>query len=450
MIRAGLDIARLNFSHGTAEDHRGAVARLARAARKAGRTVAVLADLQGPRFRVGSLPGGELRLEDGATVELVAGRKQTKPGAIPVSYAALAKDVRRGGSILLDDGKIALTAERVRNGSVFCRVIRGGVVTDRKGINLPGASLSVPTLTAKDKRDLVVAVEAAVDCLAVSFVRGPEDVRAARRLTRRAGRELPIMAKIERPEAVDRLDEILAEADGLLVARGDLGVEIATERVPIVQKQIIEAANAAGKPVMTATQMLESMRLSPRPTRAEASDVANAVLDGSDSLLLTAETAAGRFPVESVATMDAIVREAEDAGRSYRAAAPLGELSIPLTACRAGCRAAFDVHARYIVVLTQSGFSARQTARFRPVTPILAFSPSGEVVRSLNLLWGVEPQLVKPVRSFESMRRILDEALLKRELASKGDVVVVLSGAPIGVPGTTNLIKIHRVGEAAD
>jgi pyruvate kinase len=257
---------------------------------------------------------------------------------------------------------------------------------------------------------------------------------------------MPVMAKIERPEAIDDLDAILAEADGLLVARGDLGVELAAERVPILQKQIVEAANAAGKPVMTATQMLESMRDARRPTRAEASDVANAVLDGSDSLLLTAETAVGRYPVEAVETMARIVEQAESAGRTRAATPPRGELPVSLSACRAACRAAFDVGARCLAVFTSSGFSARQTARFRPAPPILAFTPSAATARRLALVWGVEPTVIRPRRTVESLIRALDRELADREVARPGDVAVVVAGEPIGVSGSTNLIKLHRVG----
>lgn len=448
MIESGMEIARLNFSHGTPDDHRKRVSRLRSVSRKLGTDLALVADLQGPRFRVGSLLGGELELIDGESVDLLAGRKRAPAGSIPVSYAALSSDVHPGDRVLIDDGKIDLRVVSVKGDRVRCEIVRGGIVSNNKGINLPGCALSVPTLTRKDRHDLRTAVEIGADWLAISFVRSADDLRSARRQLARVGSDLPLLAKIERPEAVDRLDSILDVADGILVARGDLGVELPPERVPILQKEIIERANAAGKPVMTATQMLESMRHSPRPTRAEASDVANAVLDGSSSLLLTAETAAGEYPVEAVAMMDSIIRQAEGTGRMQVAGRPTGDLSVALTVARAGCRAAFDVHASYIVVFTQSGFSARQTARFRPSTPILAFTPSRKICRQLRLHWGLEPRRLPALRSIEALMAALDVALLEQGWVEKGEVVVVLSGSPIGVSGTTNLMKVHRVGSA--
>jgi pyruvate kinase len=446
LIDAGMDVARLNFSHGLAAEHQVRIGRLRRAARKYGRSVALMADLQGPRFRVGEIPGGSMALEDGAHVDVVAGAKKAAAGKLPVAYAALARDVRRGDAIRIDDGKIELRVERVRGDVIRCVVVRGGVVTDRKGINLPGVELSVPTITPKDRRDLRFAVEAGADWLAISFVRRGEDVRQAKRLLRRAGRELPVMAKIERPEAIDALDDILEQADGVLVARGDLGVELATEDVPILQKQIIDAANARGKTVMTATQMLESMRYSSRPTRAEASDVANAVLDGSSSLLLTAETAAGQYPVEAVRTMASIIGRAERAGLTHEIPELTGDLSIPTATSHAAVRAAIDVGATHLVAFTTSGTTACQVARFRPPMPIIACTPSEEVARQLNVQWGVDPVKVRQFDGLEEMIKAVDRALLKKSLARPGQIVVVLAGSPIGVPGTTNVLKVHRVG----
>jgi len=448
LIKAGMDVARLNFSHGLASEHETRIRRLRRAARAVGRSVALMADLQGPRFRVGQLPGGTMTLEDGASVEVVAGARKAAAGKLPVAYAALARDVRRGDAIRIDDGKIELQVERVRGDVIRCAVVRGGAVSDRKGINLPGVELSVPTITPKDRRDLRFAVEAGADWLAISFVRSGEDVRHAKRLLRRAGRELPVMAKIERPEAIEALDEILEQADGVLVARGDLGVELPTEDVPILQKQIIDAANARGKTVMTATQMLDSMRYSARPTRAEASDVANAVLDGSSSLLLTAETAAGQYPVEAVRTMASIIRRAESAGMTHEIPELRGEFSIPTATAHAAVRAACDVGATYLVAFTTSGSTACQVARFRPPMPIIACTPSDEVARQLNAQWGVDPVKVRLFDRLEEMIKAVDRALIDKSLARRGQVVVVLAGSPIGVAGTTNVIKLHRVGSA--
>ncbi len=450
MVSAGVDVARLNFSHGTVVDHARRVRRIRTVVRSAGRTVAVMADLQGPRFRVGRLPGGIVQLVAGESIRLIAGTQSSPKGTIPVSYAALARDIRKGERILMDDGKIELLVDRVRGDTVRCEIVRGGPLSDNKGINLPGSRLSTSALTNKDRRDLRTAVDLGADWLAVSFVRRREDIKAARRLLHRAGSEIPVMAKIELPQAIENLTEILDEADGLLVARGDLGVELPPQEVPVLQKQIIDAANAEGKPVMTATQMLESMRYSSRPTRAEASDVANAVLDGSSCLLLTAETAAGNFPAESVEMMAGIIEHAEGSGRSPRRPFPPGELSVPLSTCLAGCRTAFEVGAKYLAVFTQSGFSVRHTARFRPRTPIMALTPTPAVVQQLNMLWGVEPRRVPQYRTTEQMIRALDRVLLKDRLVKRGELVVMLSGHPVGVPGTTNLMEVHRVGDKID
>ncbi len=446
MVAAGLDVARLNLSHGEPAGQRRLALRLRQAATAGHRVVALMADLQGPRLRVGRLEGGALELKAGRSVELHAGVEETGPGAIPVTYAALTTSVDRGGRVLIDDGKIELVVLARRRGTVRCEVVRGGIVHDRKGINLPGSRLDVPALTAKDRRDLATAVELGADWLAVSFVQSAKDVELARRLTERAGRRLPVMAKIERREALARLDEIVEAADGLLVARGDLGVEMAPEEVPPLQKQIIALANAAGKPVVTATQMLESMRESPRPTRAEASDVANAVLDGSDCLLLTAETAMGRYPVESVKMMHRIIECAEAIRRPLRTDNPGQSLSVPQSICLAGCRTAYEVGARSLAVFTQSGFSARQVARFRPETPILAFAADATVARALALQWGVEPRTLVAQTSIEQMVEALDRVLIAERRARRGEIVVVLAGSPLGVAGTTNWMHVHAVG----
>ncbi len=448
MVRHGLDVARLNFSHGDLPTHTGLVRALRQAAKKARRPVALLADLQGPRFRIGEVPGGALTVTAGGRVKLHAGRRRCTPGGLPVTYAALARDVRRGDRVLIDDGRIELRVTGKRDTDVVCEVVRGGTVRDNKGINLPDSSLSVPAVTAKDSRDLRTAVDLGADWLAVSFVRRAADVARARRLLVKAGREIPVLAKIERAEAIDALDEILDEADGLIVARGDLGVELPAARVPMLQKEIIESANARGKPVMTATQMLDSMRHQARPTRAEASDVANAVLDGSGCLLLTAETAVGEYPVEVIRTMAGIIEQAEASGRTLRRSPPEGGLSVTVTTCRAGCYAAADVRAEALAVVTRGGATAIQTARFRPDTPILAFTPSEEVRRRLALIWGVRPYRLAERRSLHALLRALDRALLENRLARRGDVVVVLMGDRIGgaALSRTNLMRVHRVG----
>jgi pyruvate kinase len=448
LMDAGMEIARLNFSHGTPESHASEMRKIRRAASKQGRHISVLADVQGPRFRLGKLADGRMELEAGAVVDLIAGKIRSAPGTIPVAYAALARDVKRGDRILIDDGKVEIIVRSVRGDRVRCEVVREGVVSDNKGLNLPGSDLSAPALTAKDKRDLRVAVAIEADWLAVSFVRKAADIKMAKRLLKRAGSTMPVMAKIERPEAIDNFEEILEEADGILVARGDLGVELPPQRVPILQKLIIDECNSAGKPVMTATQMLDSMRYSKQPTRAEASDVANAVIDGSSSLLLTAETAAGEYPVATVEMMRKIIQEVEYHG-SGREIIPPSELSVSQTTCHAGCRAAHEIEAVYLVVLTESGFSAEQTARFRPDVPIVAFTPSPEVARRINMWWGIDPYLIKPRYSHEQLVRSVDRALTRHKLADKGDLVVILAGRRVGESGTTNMMEISRVGAPA-
>jgi len=448
MVRAGMRVARLNFSHGTPDEHRARVLRLRAVAAKLGVEVAILGDLQGPRFRVGRLPGGRRDLCDGQRVTLLAGRTAAEGDAVPVSYAALARETRSGQRVLLDDGKIALTVLSVRGREVRCRVDRGGTLTDYKGINLPGGALGVPALTAKDRADLRLAVEIGCDWLAVSFVRRAGHIRTARRLLDRLGSSMPVMAKIERPEAIDDLPAILEESDAVLVARGDLGVEFPPERVPVLQKAILEAALTAGKPAMTATQMLDSMRHAPRPTRAEVSDVANAVFDGSACLLLTGETAAGEYPVEAVATMTRIATEAERAGRVVEAPRPELPLGIPAATCAAASQCATDLGARYLAAYTVSGATAHAVAAFRPRTPILALTPERAVARRALMYWATEPIVTPRLTGTRALIRCLDHTLVERRLAVEGDVVVVVSGFPVGIPGTTNLIKVHRVGDA--
>jgi pyruvate kinase len=446
MIEAGMNVARLNFSHGTVEDHTVRVARLRRAAKRCGKTLGLMADLQGPRFRVGMLQPEGVLLEPGSAVTLVAGRETAPAPHIPVAYPALARDVRKGGRILMDDGKVELRVLSVRSDKVRCEVVSGGLLTSRKGINLPGVDLSVPTLTAKDKKDLKTAVELGADWLAISFVRSARDVRMARRLLTKAGSDMPIMAKIERPEAIEQLSEILEEADGLLVARGDLGVELPPEQVPVLQKEVIERANRAGKTVMTATQMLDSMRFCSRPTRAETSDVANAVLDGSDSLLLTAETAAGEFPAEAIAVMHRIILEAEKSGRVRRSTPPEPPMTIADSTCLAAVRAAYDVGAGFVAAFTMSGSTAMAVSRFKPRTPILAFTPRPEVQRRMAMFWGVDPFLTPDMVGTYELMTYLDRLLLKKEMADKGEIVSVVSGYPVGVAGSTNLVTLYTVG----
>ncbi|HET9541481.1 MAG TPA: pyruvate kinase [Acidimicrobiales bacterium] len=449
MVEAGLDVVRLNFSHGEKADHQARFELVRSVATERNRNLAILVDLQGPKIRVGLVDDDGVKLDRGQEVVLVAGVDRAEAPEIPVVYPALADDVRPGDQILLDDGAIGLRVVDVDGKRVRSRVERGGVVKSRKGVNLPGVAVSAASLTRKDRADVVTAVEAGADYLALSFVRRPDDVAEAKQAIAEAGGDIPVVAKLERPEAIDRLDEILAVADAVMVARGDLGVELAVEQVPPIQKHIIARANSLGVPVITATQMLESMVASPRPTRAEASDVANAIFDGTDAVMLSQETAIGQYPVEAVATMARIAREAE--ATPYLAAPPPpagGALDVPATVCRAAVQIANDLGCTAIVAFTETGASARYVSRFRPRTPILGLTTSEAARRRMALYWGVET--ATPLGVGTQVRSMIDDAdvrILREGLLKRGDLVVVVAGSP-GGRGGTNRVLVHRVGEA--
>ncbi len=448
MIDAGVDVVRLNFSHGVAADHLTRLELVRRTATERRRSVAVLADLQGPKIRVGVLDGDGITLPSGGEATLVAGTERAPAPGIPVVYDRLAADVRGGDRILLDDGAIELVVRQVDGERVACDVRRGGIVRSRKGVNLPGVAVSAPSLTDKDLADLATAVNAGVDYVALSFVRRAADVLAAKEAIDRLGGETPVVAKLERPEALDHLDEILPVTDAVMVARGDLGVEIAVERVPSVQKEIIAAANSHGVPVITATQMLESMVSSPRPTRAEASDVANAIFDGTDAVMLSQETAIGAFPVEAVATMGRIAREAEATPHLLHPPPPeASALDVPATVCKAAVQAATDLGARAVVAFTETGATARFVSRFRPRAPIVCLTPHEPTRRRIALYWGVEAtETLDRGTAVEAMMAQGDERLVDEGYVKPGDLVVVVAGRP-GGRGATNQVIVHRVGE---
>ena len=449
MVEAGLDVVRLNFSHGEKADHVARFELVRSVATERDRNLAILVDLQGPKIRVGVVDDDGVKLDRGQRGR--AGRRgrplrrARDPGRLP------GPGRRRppGDQILLDDGAIGLRVEDVEGERVRCQVERGGVVKSRKGVNLPGVAVSAASLTAKDRADVVTAVEAGADYVALSFVRKPDDVAEAKQAIAEAGGDIPVVAKLERPEAIDVLDEILEVADAVMVARGDLGVELAVEQVPPIQKHIIARANSLGVPVITATQMLESMVASPRPTRAEASDVANAIFDGTDAVMLSQETAIGQYPVEAVATMARIAREAE--ATPYLAAPPppaVGALDVPATVCRAAVQIATDLGCTAIVAFTESGASARYVSRFRPRTPILGLTTSEAARRRMALYWGVET--ATPLGVGTQVRSMIDDAdvrILREGLLDRGDLVVVVAGSP-GGRGGTNRVLVHRVGEA--
>lgn len=453
LLRCGLDVVRLNFSHGTQEEHAERIAAVRTEAQKKDRAVAVLMDLQGPKMRTGSL-------EDGAAVELVAGEHFTlttndiigTKERVSTTYELLPADVRVDGSILLSDGLIELRVLHTTGTDVECEVIHGGILEEHQGINLPGTQVSAPAVTKKDIDDLHFGLKHDVDYVAISFVRSASDVRRVKNLIAQSGKHTPVVAKIERPEAVEALDEILDVADGVMVARGDLGVEMPTAQVPLLQKQIIEAANRRGIVVITATQMLESMIYNPRPTRAEASDVANAIIDGTDAVMLSGETAKGDYPLEAVHTMGLIAEATEQSGRHAEGGVikPAPSADFDIAPYAIGTAAGAMVNAlpvKAIVVFTQSGSTARLVSHQRPLVPVLAFTPSEIVYRQLALLWGVKPILCPPTDSLEKFEEKARGTLLANDYARPGDIVVMTGGYPIARRGATNFLKIVEILE---
>src|SRR6202142_1264677 len=390
LMQAGMDVARLNFSHGTHEEHAQNFARLREAAVELGKPLAILADLQGPKIRTGALAGGgTVTLRTGQKFVITTAKVLGDSTRVSPIFRPLPKEVKAGDRILLSDGLIELRVEKVRGREVNCQVVNGGTLGEHKGINLPGVKLHVPALTAKDRADLRFALMHGADYIAVSFVRRREDVLLAKRLIRAAKKDTPVIAKLEKPEAIENLEAILKASDGVMVARGDLGVEMNPERVPVVQKNIIARAREFRRPVITATQMLESMTENPRPTRAEASDVANAIFDGSDAVMLSAETATGKYPIESVGMMSRIIKEAE--GSIHEFPRPVGEerMRVPETVAELVCHASRELHMKLIAVFTHSGFTARLVSRYRPLVPIVAFTPEARTRRRMALIWGV-------------------------------------------------------------
>ncbi|HTS12189.1 MAG TPA: pyruvate kinase [Candidatus Limnocylindrales bacterium] len=447
LVRAGMDVARLNFSHGKPAEHAHRVAAVRRASGHYQKPIAILADLQGPKIRTGSLKGGRpVRLRFGQRLTVTTRNIPGTAETISTTFRQLPKFVKKGDRILLSDGVIELRVLAVHRDEVVCQVENGGELGEHKGINLPGVRLRIPSLTRKDREDLAFALKLGVDYVALSFVRTAADVRAAKAAIARAGKFVPVVAKIEKPEAVDNLDEILAVADVVMVARGDLGVEMSPESVPVVQKQIIARARNALVPVITATQMLDSMQKNPRPTRAEASDVANAVFDGSDALMLSGETAAGNYPLESVRMMDRIICAAESSMADHLRPARFTELHISEAIAEAICHAAEELRMGTIAVFTETGFSARLVSKYRPRVPIVAFTPDPGTRRRLSLLWGVLPRRIGAVRDVDALVRAAETRLLEERLAKRGDVVGVIAGTPIGTRGTTNLMRLLRIG----
>jgi pyruvate kinase len=451
LMISGMDVARLNFSHGTHDDHARVIAWLRKVALELGRTICILQDLQGPKIRTGLLKDrAPIKLQKGQTIAITGENVLGTPEIISTTYRALADDVKPGERILLSDGRIELMVLAIHDGRVVCEVVNGGILGEHQGINLPGTNVSIPSLTEKDEADLDFGLENDVDVIALSFVRTADDILRVQRIIADRGRDVPLIAKLEKPQAIDNLDSILTTAQGVMVARGDLGVELAPERVPIIQKRVIRRAFEFRRPVITATQMLESMIENPRPTRAEANDVANAVLDGTDAVMLSGETAVGKYPCEAVEIMSRIVVEAE----SYRLREPMPEhlaaeqLSMAETICEAMAHAARDLAIRAIAVFTETANSARMLSKYRPAARIYGFTTSEHICNRLNLLWGVVPVRCPANLTLERMATYSEEELTRRGGLSAGEIFGLIAGTT-QVTGGTNFLRLIRVGSAA-
>jgi pyruvate kinase len=448
LVDAGMDVARMNLSHGSYADHEQVYKMVREASDRSGHGVGIFADLQGPKIRLGRVADGPVLLEGGQEFTITT---RVVPGDAKVcstTYLGLPGDVSPGDPVLIDDGRVRLEVLSVDDTDVLTRVMVAGPVSNNKGINLPGVAVSVPALSEKDKEDLRWALHMTVDFIALSFVRSATDAEDVRAIMRQEGVSLPVIAKIEKPQAIDNIEEIVDAFDGFMVARGDLGVECPLEDVPFLQKQVIEVARRHAKPVIVATQMLESMISSPRPTRAEASDVANAVLDGADAVMLSGETSVGSFPIETVETMARIIASTEDHGLARMAAIDWQPRTRGGVIAKAAAEVADRIGAKYLVAFTQSGDSARRLSRYRGSIPMLAFTPVPVVRSQLALSWGVETFLGEPVEHTDEMVAQVDEHLLRVGRVHEGDLVVIIAGSPPGIPGSTNALRIHRMGDA--
>lgn len=444
LIEAGMDLARLNMSHGDYAEHMERLNEVRRAAKAAGKPIAVFADLQGPKIRLGRFEDGPVVLENGAAFTITIDDIQGNVDRCSTTFKGLPGDVSEGDSILIDDGRVELRATQVTETDVVCEVVVGGTVSNNKGINLPGVAVSVPALSHKDTEDLRWALQQGVDMVALSFVRNAKDILDVHKIMDEEGRRVPVIAKIEKPQAVDNLDEIIDAFDAFMVARGDLGVELPLEEVPIVQKRIIRAARTWAKPVIVATQMLESMITAPRPTRAEASDVANAVLDGADAVMLSGETSVGAYPVETVSVMARIIGSVEEHGF-----ASINEIEWdPHTAggviAMAAAEVAGRLGAKYLVAFSKGGDTARRLSRLRSEIPVLCFTPMEKTQRELSLLWGVTTYITQEHTDFTDLLEEVDSILEREHLCERRDRLVVVYGSPMGISGKTNALMAHR------
>ncbi len=448
LVAAGMDVARLNMSHGSQADHAKTFQMVRDAAEQAGRGVGVLADLQGPKIRLGEVPGGPLQLEAGAPFTITTEDVPGDARRCATTYAGLPADVGEGDRVLVDDGKVVLEVTGVDGTEVHTRVVVPGAISNHKGLNLPGVAVSVPALSEKDREDLRFALRLGVDLVALSFVRDAADAEEVRAIMREEGVVRPVIAKIEKPQAMTNLEQVVRAFDAVMVARGDLGVECPQEDVPFLQKQIIDEARRDNKPVIVATQMLESMISAPRPTRAEASDVANAVLDGADAVMLSAETSVGAHPVEAVRTMARIIESTEVNGLARMAPIDWQPRSDCGVIAKAAVEVAHRLGARFLVAFTTSGDTARRIARHRSPVPVLGFTPVPLVRDQLSLTWGVQTYVVDHAEHTDEMVRQVDRALIASGAVERGEPVVIIAGTPPGTPGSTNTLKVHRLGDA--
>jgi pyruvate kinase len=450
LIRHGMSVARLNLSHGSHADHQRRIHMVRRAAEATGAGVAVLADLQGPKIRLGTFAEGPVVLSQGAEFTITTREVPGDGTVCSTTYSGLPGDVTPGDDILIDDGHVTLQAVEVTDTDVRCTVVVPGRVSNHKGLNLPGVEVSVPALSEKDKEDLRWALRAGVDIVALSFVQRPEDIDDVRAIMDEVGWHRPILAKIEKPQAVDRLQAIIEAFDGIMVARGDLGVELPMEQVPLVQKRAITLSRAAAKPVIVATQMLDSMETSTRPSRAEASDVANAVLDGADALMLSGETSVGHHPALVVQTMSRIITYVEEKALGQVSDSEdnrTGSTARAIT--RAAVEVAEETSASFIVSFTETGLTPRLVSRHRSHIPSLCFTPQEHVRNYLSLVWGIQPYLARPVRHTDELVEQVDQEILRMQMARPGEKVVVIAGVPPGIPGTTNGMRVHMIGSGS-
>ncbi len=445
MIRGGMNVARLNFSHGNYTAHGDMIRIIRTASEKTGLPVAILQDLQGPKIRVGEIEAPGIRLKPGDRFILTRDPVMGKGNRVSVTYKDLPSEVSEGDTILLADGLMELAVAKTTQSDIECDVITGGTLTSHKGINLPSGTIEAPSLTEKDRADLQFGIEHGVDYVAMSFVRRARDIQEVKDLIRQAEKDIPVIAKIEKHEALDHIDAIVEASDGIMVARGDLGVEIALERVPGIQKMLVQKANTAGKPVIIATQMLRSMVESPRPTRAEATDVANAVLDGTDALMLSEETASGQYPVQAVAYMARIAQTAEANYPYDKSFHQISKAEMSESVAHAACILADHLNAEAIVATTKSGFTAQQISRFRPKSRIISLSPDSQTVRRLTLYWGCLPGHVPYTKDTDKMFDFASEFAQETGYAKKGDLVVITAGHPLWETGTTNMITVRRL-----